>query len=257
MGVWIRWGTTALVFLATAATGDLVRVRYPEAYSHGFLVLSDLHGKALAHGELVQWVDRSAVQNQLTIRFDDGSLHEEATRFAQRQTSKLLSYRLVQRGPSFTASVDVEFERTGRYRARVRPRPDAEEETDEGYFDVPNDLSNGLTSTLLKNLMPAGSATAHVVTFRPKPLILELHLTPEGTDEFFVGSTGEKATRFLVQPRVSGMTGILASVTGRQPSALRMWIAQGPAPALVRVEGPLYVDGPPWRIELSAPRWSR
>jgi len=253
----IRWITVTLLVWATAATGDPVRVRHPEAYSHGFLSVSDLNGKVLAHGELAQWVDSDAVENRLTIRFDDGSLHEEGTRYAQRRTFKLLSYHLVQRGPSFTASVDVEFDHTGRYRARVRPTPDADEETDEGSFDVPNDLSNGLTSILLKNLMPAGSLTAHVVTFRPKPLILELHLTPEGTDEFLVGPTAGKATRFLVRPRVPGLTGVLASVTGRQPRALRMWIAQGPAPALLRVEGPLYADGPPWRIEASAPRWSR
>jgi hypothetical protein len=252
-----RSAVAALVFWATTALGDPVRIRYPEGHSHGFLSLSDLNGTMLAHGELVQWLDRDAVENRLTIRFDDGSLYEEIMRFAQRQTFEILSYHLVQRGPSFTQTVDAEFDRAGRYRARVRPSPDAAEETDEGYFDVPNDLSNGLTSTLLKNLMPAGAATTHVVTFRPKPLILKLHLVPEGTHAFFVGSAEQKATRFLVQPRVSGMTGILASVAGKQPPAVRMWIARGPAPVLIRAEGPLYADGPAWRIEPSGPRWSR
>ena len=48
---------------------------------------------------------------------------------------------------------------------------------------------------------------------------------------------------------------VLASVTGKQPPEVHMWIAPEPAPVLVRFEGALFVDGPAWRIELGAPRW--
>ena len=31
----------------------------------------------------------------------------------------------------------------------------------------------------------------------------------------------------------------------------------GAAPAFVKFEGPMFLNGPPWRIELTGPRWER
>jgi hypothetical protein len=74
-------------------------------------------------------------------------------------------------------------------------------------------------------------------------------------DRFWIGSASSSATRYLVQPEVRGLEGLVARLAGMQPSARRMWIAQGRAPILVKFEGPLYEDGPTWRIELTGPRW--
>ncbi len=248
--------SVGVVLWATVALGDPVRMRLPEGPTHGFVKLADEGGTVLAHGELVQRLEKGTIANELAIRFDNGSLYREVMRFTQNPTFRVVGYHLVQRGPSFTETVDVEFDRTGRYRARVRDKPGAEEKTAAGHVDLPNDVSNGLVSVLLKNLMPAGSATTHVVSFLPEPTILELHLAPEGTDEYWVGGVASKATRFLVQPRVPGVMGVLATVAGKQPPSVRMWIAQGKVPAMVKIVGPLYADGPTWVIELSGPRWS-
>ncbi len=230
-------------------------MRYPEGPAHGFLVLSDDAGTPLGHGELVQWLEDRIVASRLVIRFDDNSLYDEIVRFSQRPFFRVESYHLVERGPSFTATSDVEFDRSGRYRVRYRPKPDDPEANESGHVDVPDDVSNGMTSTLLKNVSPGASATTHLLVFTPKPRTLELRLTPEGTDRYWVGPAPDTATRFLIQPKVVGMTGAFATVTGKQPSELRMWIAQGKAPTLVRFEGPLYNDGPRWRIDLATPRW--
>ena len=40
-----------------------------------------------------------------------------------------------------------------------------------------------------------------------------------------------------------------------QAPAVHIWIAQGKAPTFLKFEGALYLDGPTWCIELSAPRW--
>ena len=53
------------------------------------------------------------------------------------------------------------------------------------------------------------------------------------------------------------MKGVLATIVGKEPPVVRMWIAPEPAPVLVRFEGALYVDGPAWRMDLSAPRWTK
>lgn len=189
------------------------------------------------------------------IRFDDGSLHDEIVRFSQRPFFRVESYHLVQRGPSFTATSDVAFDRSGRYRVRSRAKPEDPEESESGHVDVPDDVSNGMTSTLLKNLPAGASATTHLLAFTPKPRTLELRLTPEGSDRYLVGTASDTATRFLIQPKVVGVTGAFATVVGKQPPELHMWIAQGKAPTLVRFEGPLYNEGPPWRIDLTAPQW--
>ena len=243
------------LLLGATATAAPVRMRFPEGPAHGFVALKDLDGKTLAHGELLQWMRGSVVASRLVFYFQDGSRYDELVEFTQRPVFRVTSYKLVQHGPSFTEATDVAFDRSGHYRVRRRAKPGADEETAEGRTDLPADVSNGMTSTLLKNLMPDGSATTHLVVFRPKPMIMACHLDAEGTDRYGVGTEGGSATRYRVQPEVQGVMGAFASVTGKQPSPLHMWIARGVAPTLVRFEGPLYADGPTWRVELGTPRW--
>jgi hypothetical protein len=245
----------ALLLHPGLATGEPVRMRYPEGPSHGFLVLSEGE-RTIAHGELIQWLERRVIASRLIFRFDDGSLYDEVVRFTQQPVFRIQSYHLVQRGPSFKSATEVEFDRSGKYRATVKAA-DKEEERDSGTIEVPEDVSNGLTSVLLKNLKPGASAKANLLAFRPKPVALELELAPEGSDPYRVGSAEASATRFLMTPRVRGLSGVVATLAGKQPEPFRMWIAQGDAPVLVRFEGPLYLDGPQWRIELGAPRWKK
>jgi hypothetical protein len=244
----------ALVVLARPAAAEPVRVRYPEGPAHGFVVLSDVGGKPLAHGAVVQWLERGGVASRLLFHFDDGSLYDETVRFTQRPVFRVTSHHLVHHGPSFRETMDASFDRSGQYDVRHRAKPDADEETARGHVDVPADVSNGMLSTLLKNVSPGMPATVHLLTFRPKPLVLEVHLTSEGTDRFALGRETVGATRFLVQPRVPGLAGVAATVAGKQPDVLRMWIADGRAPTLVHLEGSLYAEGPVWHVDLTGPR---
>ena len=252
------WVAAVLLALAGVATADAapIAVRFPETATQGWVELSDLAGHVLAHGELTQWPEKGAFGNRLLIRFDDGSVHDEQLRFSQRGVFRLLSYHLVQRGPSFTTESDVQFDRSGRYRARQRKGSDAEE-TASGTIAIPDDVSNGMASTLLRNLSSGTSATTHLLAFTPKPRVLELHLAPEGTDAFSVGALDGKATRFRVEPKVTGVTGVVATVVGKQPPSVRFWLTGGRTPIFVRFEGPLYADGPLWRLGQAVPRWQR
>src|SRR5262245_15057535 len=258
----LRWrtltvivGAAALLLSARAAPGEPIRMRYPEGPSHGFLVVSE-SGRTIAHGELIQWLERRVIASRLVFRFDDGSLYDEVVRFTQQPVFRIQSYHLVQRGPSFKTATEVEFGRSGKYRATVKAA-DKEEERDSGKVEVPDDVSNGLISVLLKNLKPGTSAKGHLLAFRPKPVTVELELAPEGSEPYWVGPAEGTATRFLMTPHVHGLTGLVATIAGKQPEPFRMWIAQGEAPVLIRFEGPLYLDGPEWRIELGAPRWKK
>jgi len=252
---YIRYAAVLCALLvARVVSADPVRVRYPEGPAHGFLILTDTADKPLAHGERIQWLEKGVVASELIFRFDDGSLYDETARFSQKDVFRLESYHLVQKGPSFSTNIDEQFDRSGKYAVRSR-EADTDEKTLTGTTEIPRDTYNGMTPTILKNLTKGASAKTHLLAFTPKPRILELHSTPEDTDKYWVGGSESTATRFLIKPDVPGLTGVVATVIGKQPPSFRMWIAQGNAPVLVRFEGPLYAEGPPWRIGLSAPRF--
>ena len=239
----------------SGAWADPIRVRVAEGPVYGFLVLKSAAAAVLAHGELRQTLRRGLVESRLTFRFRDGSLFDETVTFSQQGTFALSSYQLVQRGPSFAGSADVTFDRSGQYRARVQEAPDKPPETLAGRLDLPADVYNGMTSVLLKNLPAGARAQTHLLAFTPKPRVLTVALTPEGENAFSVGPVSRKAARYRVKPELGGMLGVVASVIGKEPPDLYYWIATSPTPAFLKFEGPFYLNGPIWLIELSAPRW--
>jgi hypothetical protein len=261
---WTPRGTTlvACTFMAIAMSGGPaeatpVATRYAEAPSHAFLRLTDLTGKPLADGEVVQWQEKNGVlANRLVFHFHDGSLYDETVRFSTRSVFRLHAYHLVQKGPSFDETSDVRFDRTGGYTASQRA-PGGKEKRATGHVDVPDDVYNGMTSTVLKNLQEGNSASIHYLGFTRGPTLVDVALAAEGTDSFWIGSSKFTATRYVVTPRVTGGKGMIASVMGKQPKPVRFWLTSGRVPTFVRFEGSLYVGGPSWRIELATPRWRR
>jgi hypothetical protein len=236
-----------------AAWGEPIAVRFPEGTARGFLTLRGQRGDVLAYGDLVQTPGKdSTMESRLVFHFKDGSVYDETATFSQQKVFRLLAYRHIQRGKSFPETIDVAFDRSsGRYRARVG----AGGETAEGSLDLPDDLHNGMTGVLLKNLPAGVTAKGHMLTFLPKPELLKTVLRPEATDKFFVAEVPHTATRYRVKMEIRGLTGVVARLIGKDPPDLRYWIATGPAPAFVKFEGAMFLKGPRWRIELGAPRW--
>src|SRR5256885_10410462 len=151
--------------LTRPAAAAPVVVRFPESATHGFLVLRGANGDVLAHGEFVQATKGRRVERRLVFRFKDGSLWDETVTFTQERVFRLMTYHHVQSGPAFSAATDVAFDRdTGRYRARV-----GDGKTSEDAIELPEDLHNGITGALLKNLPAGASATGHQSPFTPEP----------------------------------------------------------------------------------------
>jgi hypothetical protein len=235
-----------------------VTVRFPEASLHGFLALRSSQGELLASGELNQLLRDNQVHARLTFHFKDGSLYDETVVFSQQRVFALLTYHLIQHGPSFPHTVDVSFNRkTGRYTTRFRKRPADAEDVGEGRLDLPTDVYNGMTSVLLKNLAPGETGTGHMLAFTPKPRLLKAELIPAAEDSFTSADTPTRATRYLVKLELGGLVGVIAPVVGKEPPRLYYWIARTQVPAFVKYEGPQYMNGPVWRIELTAPRWPK
>jgi hypothetical protein len=144
----------------------------------------------------------------------------------------------------------VSFDRGGRYRARV-----GDDEPVDGTIELPEDVHNGMTGMLIRNLPAGASANGHIVAFTPKPRMLRSTMRPEGEDTYLAGEAARTAARYLVTMEIGGLTGVVASVLGKDPPDLRFWVTTGPAPAFLKFEGAMFLKGPTWRIELSTPRW--
>jgi len=249
----LRLGVAFAVALTSAsATAAPIAVRFPESATHGFLALRGPNGDVLAHGEFVQAPAKGQrMESRLTFRFKDGSLWDETVTFTQQRVFRLMTYHQLQRGPSFPEASEVRFDRdTGRYRARV-----GNGKASEDTIELPEDLHNGLTGTLLKNLPPRASATGHLVTFTPTPHRLDTQMRVEGEDKFFVGDVARAATRYLLKIEVPGVKGVVASLLGKDPPDVRFWISTGAAPGFVKFEGAMFLKGPRWRVERGPPRW--
>lgn len=249
-------GIVAAVLLSTSAGAFPVPVRFTEGAAHGFLLLRSTEGQILAHGDWWQVPQGERVETHLVFRFRDGSVSDETIVYSQRQVFRLLSYRLAQRGPSFPRPLDVAVNtETGRFTVRFREKPEREEEGEEGKLDLPEDVYTGMLPVLLKNVRGGEGFTGHFLVFTPKPRVLPMEVTPAGEDTFRIGGVSRRATRYAVKPELTGLAGLLAPVVGKEPPTLYYWTAGDPVPGFVRFEGPLYANGPRWRIELTSPRW--
>jgi hypothetical protein len=250
----LRLTAGAILALACTLAGSLpaaaepIAVRYTEGIGRGFPVLRSVAGEKLAQGELTQVPRGDIVESRLVFRFKDGSIYDERLTFSQKDVFTLMSYHIVQRGPSFPESIDARVDRrTGRYEVRYKGDEDSPEETLKGSFDMPGDVYNGLLSMLMKNMPVATPATVQIIAFTPKPRLVKMLIKPTTEDPLNVNDAAVIATRFLVRPQL----GVFASLLVADIPDVKCWIAGGDAPAFLRFEGPLYFMGPIWRIDWS------
>jgi hypothetical protein len=235
---------------------QVLPIRHPEGLVHGFLALKTLDGKALADGDLIQNVSGDRVTSRLLFRFRDGSTHDETVVYAQHPRFRLISDRLVQKGPSFPQPLTMSIDGNGR--VIVKYTDDGKEKTAEEQMELPTDLVNGFVSTFLKNVRAnAVPESVSYVAATPKPRLVKLEISVAGTETFKTGVTPRKATHYVLKVKIGGVTGWVASIMGKLPPDVHVWILGGEAPAFIRAEQPLYAGGPVWRIELTSPTWSR
>jgi hypothetical protein len=250
-------GSCGAILLPKPLPAEPVPVRHTEGLVHGFLVLRTSNGDSLATGHLTQVANGDRVTADLVFRFKDGSIHEEKTVFSQRGTFRLLTHHLVQKGRAFKRPTDMTLN-TSTGQVIVRYVDNGKEKTVTDQLKLPVDVANGIISTLLKNIDPKAAKTViSMVASTPKPRLVKLAISPEGDDSFSVGGSVLKATRYVIKVEIGGISGIVAPIVGKQPPDTHVWRLGAKAPAFLKSEGPLYDDGPIWRIELASPVWPR
>ncbi|MGZ9135487.1 MAG: hypothetical protein ACXW4N_10355 [Candidatus Deferrimicrobiaceae bacterium] len=246
---------TALLWQRPLAAAP-VPVRFAEGSLHGFLTLSTPAGVLIASGDLLQSVRDGEIRSRTVFHFKDGSVHDETVVYSQRNVFTLQSYHLVQRGPVFPEETEISLERaSGKYRVKTRPRKDRREKVLDGTLDLPLDVYNGMVLTVVKNLSSGAGETVHMVAFTPAQKLIQLELVPAGNHKILVGASEKSATHYVLKPILGIWLKLFASLLGRMPPDNHLWIITADVPAFVKFEGPLYMNGPAWRIELTSPRW--
>jgi hypothetical protein len=246
------------LLLASAASAAPVAVRHLEGHLHGFLSLRSPAGDVLASGDLIQAIHGDRVTSRLVFHFKDGSLHDETFVFSQRGQFQLISEHLLQKGPAFPRRLEMTIDCSTNH-VEVRYEDEhGKEQVEKERMDLPPDLANGLLIVLLKNLRPeALPATLSFVAATPKPRLVKLRVTAAGTDPFTLAGSSRKAVHYVLKVDIGGLAGLFAPLIGKQPPDSHVWILDGEAPAFVRSQAPMFMDGPLWQTDLVSPVWPR
>jgi len=252
----LKW-TALCGMLLCVAIADPVSVRHPRGYIHGFLLVKDSDDKLIGTGDVVQRPAGNRVTNTMTLHFRDGSLYEETTVFSQRRTFQLISYKQVQKGPSFKTPSTMSFNvANGNVNIEYTSKHGNEKDISD-HMTLPNDLANGLVPTMVTEFDPKVETVLSMLVSTPKPRVVKLKISAGPEDTFFIGGEPKKATHYIIKIDIGGVAGVAAKVVGKQPPPVHVWSAAGAAPMFLKSEGQLYEDGPIWRIELTSPRWSQ
>jgi hypothetical protein len=194
------------------------------------LTLSTLEGKHLANGELSRTSQGDEITKRITV-------------FTQGEQLRMLRNHVVRKGPSFPEPLEAWIDRAAGM-VKVSYVDDGKTKTVEEKMDLPEDLANGLVTTLLENVSPSTPKTVvSLVAITSNPRLVHLEIRPQGKE----GDT----TRFLVKVRIGGASGAMAKILGKQPPDSSVWISADDPPRFVKSESPLYVGGDLWRIERS------
>lgn len=234
-----------------------IPVRYPEGTTHGFLVLRDVSGKALAGGDLIQTVRQHSIVSRLVFHFRDGSLDDETTVFSQDRRFRLISDHHVQKGPAYPKPLDALIDVPGSC-VTIRSTDGGKSQVKSERMQLPSDLANGMILYFLKNMPTENKQmTAHYVVFTPKPRLVKLTVSEQDKETFEIANVLHKARHFDMKIDLGGIAGVVAPLVGKAPADVNLWIEDGIAPGFIRMEGQLYDGGPIWSVEMSAVVWPK
>ena len=233
-----------------------VAVRHPEGAAHGFLVIRDDQGKIIAAGDIIQVCHGTRVSAHLVFHFRDGSIDDERSVFTDDKNFHLISDRHIQKGPSFPHPTDIAIDApTGMVTVRSVDK-DGTPKLSTEHMDLPPEVANGLTFVLVKNI-PPGSPELKLpaVVATPKPRLIHIVIGSRGEESCYIAGVQRKVVHYVGRLELGGVAGVVAPIIGKQPHDMNIWVLGGVVPAVLKVQGQLFEDGPIWNIEMASPTW--
>jgi hypothetical protein len=248
--------TLLLCVWAPGAHSAPVAVRFVRGTVHGFVEIRSEDGRVLASGDMVQVVQGGQVTMNLTFHFKDGSIDDETTVFSERRNFQLVTDHHIQKGPTFPQPIDLLIDcRSGKVTVKSTGK-DGKEDVKTTQMHLPPDMANGLVSVIAENILPgATGTTASMLVLTPSPRLVTLSFSSSGEGQFIVAGAPGKAIHYEMKIRLGGLVGGVASMIGKQPPNVQIWVVGGKAPTFVREQGQLYADSPMYTIELVSPTW--
>jgi hypothetical protein len=249
-------GLLAMALLGTSYSmqGQELKLRYPTASVHGFVILRDAAGAILASGEVTQVPSRHRITLHVVFHFRDGSIDDETTIYSQGETIRLISDRHIQNGKSFPHPSDVMID-VPRQQVSVRDLSKNTDEAKTEHMDLPPDLANGLLMPLIQNMQANNPIEVSYIGLSPKPRLVKLAIAKGGEDHFTVGGRSYKAAKYDVKVHIGGVAGVVAPMIGKQPPDTHVWVTESRVPAVVRLDSALYPEGPIWSVQFASPVW--
>jgi len=180
---------------------ETIPVRHIEGVTFGFLVLRTVDGKPIAYGNLKQVVKGSMVTHELVLRFKDGSMYDEITKFTQKGEFRLVSDQVVQKGPAFKHDSESWIDAVSG-RITVRTYKNGTPKETSKHLDVPADTSNGLLFTIVKNIDPTVETVVSMVAASERPRIVKLHISPAEGKVIKLGAITFTTQHYLVKTKI-------------------------------------------------------
>lgn len=232
-----------------------VDVQLKEGVTQGYIKVSVPAGETIAEGEVSQVAaGAERVVGRMLLRFHNGSHYDETVIFSQNRTFKLLRYSVEQKGPSFPDAFHFELDgATGAYTITELPHS-KERPARTGKLELPPDVYNGMTVTLLKNLPESGQVSFHMLSIGRTPALFPVVVRAEDVETVKTGERKGEALHYTLRPTVGWFTRSLAWLFSETIPEYNFWLIKHDVPAFARFEGSLYRGGPIWRIEQVSPR---
>ena len=257
----LRHGLIAAIFLCGLFfwTAPLraapIPVRHVEGISHGFLVLRDSSGKAIAYGDMMQDTHHGRVTSSLTFHFLDGSYYDDTTIYIEHGFFRVVSDHSTEKGPSFKTPMETWVNtKTGQFKAITTDK--GKESVVTKTVKIPADLANGILYVVIKNINPkAPNATVSMLVGTPKPRIVKLDINVQDGGAFAVGNIHRSAVHYVIKFDLGGVAGVVAPIIGKQPANTEIWVSSDEIPTFLKWRGQLFEDGPIWTIELITAHW--
>lgn len=251
MNLFAQFGALiAAFFLPASLWSSPIPVIQRQGTLHGFLLLVDDKGNEIAAGDQINTLKGDLIESRLLFRFNDGSIDDETAIYKQGSVFELIRDHHIQKGPSFPTPADITIDVPS---GQVTWIDDSKRKTQ--HMTLPNDLVNGLIGLTVQNF-PAKSSEmqASYLAISSKPRVVNILIKPDGSDHAQLGKSNRKLDRYNLHFDLGGVVGFIASVIGKQPPDLKLWVTDGPTPVFVKLHGPLYLGGPYWTMQLAAPR---
>jgi hypothetical protein len=243
------------LILADGVQGQDLSISHRLGSMQGFLTLRDQAGATLAAGDLTQVPNGDRVKLRVVFHFRDGSIDDETTIFSQQKAFRLISDRHIQKGPSFPHPCDITIDIRAQ-QVTIHDLSKANEAPHIEHMDLPPDLANGIIFFLIMDLPPdAQKIEFPYLSPSLKPRMVKLAVTAVGKEPFKLSGLRYHAVKYDLKVDIGGVAGVVAPVIGKQPPDSYVWVTEGTAPTIVRMDSFLYEEGPVWSIRLASPVW--